>query len=100
MSLTCFPRGKHGGSSLLAAGGRRSRLLPVLAGLLVLLGLSAYAEGTPYEAGIAPVPAGEIDRLVFARLADIGAKMTDYETGSEVSRVSAQAGIAPVVVSP
>ena len=70
MSFTCFPPGKHAGPSLLDAGGLWSRLPPVLVGLLLMLGLSMYAGGTPYEAGVAPAPAGEIDRLVFARLAE------------------------------
>jgi thiamine biosynthesis lipoprotein len=44
-------------------------------------------------------PPDQVFEQTFAKLASIGDRMTDYETSSEVSRISAQAGIAPVPVS-
>jgi thiamine biosynthesis lipoprotein len=42
----------------------------------------------------------EVFETAFARMGQIESLMSDYIAGSEISRVSAQAGVAPVKVSP
>ena len=90
------------------------RPLPLLAGLVALIGLSACQEApaeapkvvtqqnllhTVIELRLYGNPSDQVFEQTFAKLASIGDRMTDFETTSEVSRIAAQAGIAPVPVS-